>query len=56
MNKSVKAKYAGIPCYFNLETSEIAGRNVFYNILIDIILWIDVNVACVDCFKVDIEE
>ncbi len=51
-----KAKYRGIPCFFDLETSEIKGQNKFYDLLLDCVIWIDVHVFQVEGFPVLVEE
>ena len=51
-----KARYRGIPAYFNLETNEIQGRNWIYDILIEINIWIDVNIVEIEEFPILIEE
>lgn len=53
-----KAHYNGVPCYYDEETGELEGRNKFYDILVDIHLWFDINVFEVDSFEiwVDVEE
>ncbi len=51
-----KAYYRSIPAYFNLETNEIKGRNWFYNILISINLWIDINIIEVEEFPIMVEK
>lgn len=51
-----KARYAKIPCYFNEETRDIVGRNLFYDLLISIVLWIDINIARVEGFVIEIDE
>jgi len=48
-----KARYHGIPCWFNPVTNEIIGRTLFYDLLIDLVLSID-QFFC-DEFKVTIE-
>jgi len=52
------AHYRNIPAYFNVEESSIEGRNWFYDILIDINLWIDVNLFGVEDFPIwiDVED
>ena len=55
-NNFVKARYAGIPIFYNSYTQEIEGRNQFYEFLVDIIIWIDVNIFGFQGFKIDIEE
>ena len=51
-----KAYYRKIPCYFNIETSELWGRNWFYDILVDINIWIDVHIVQVEGFSIYIED
>jgi hypothetical protein len=36
--------------------AEVEGRNWFYNILVDIMLWIDIEIIMVEEFDVWIEE
>ena len=49
-----EALYFGIPCYYNLVTANIIGRNRFYNWLLGIATWIDVNVLLTKEFKVKV--
>lgn len=51
-----RAYYRSIPAYFNPETFELEGRNWFYSLLIDLNIWIDVNIIKVDEFPILIEE
>ncbi len=51
-----KAYYRSIPAYFSLETNELKGRNWFYNILININLWVDVNIIQIEEFPIMMEE
>ena len=51
-----KARYRGIPCYFDESSGDLEGRNLFYDILVHINVWIDVNIACVESFEIEIEE
>jgi hypothetical protein len=51
-----KAYYRGIPCYFDLDTSELVGRNWFYDILVDINIWIDLYIVDVEFFPIEIED
>jgi len=51
-----KAYYRSIPAYYNLETGELIGRNWFYSLLIDINIWIDINIIQVEEFPILIEE
>lgn len=51
--------YRGIPVYVNVENSysaEVKGRNWFYSRLVDIMVWLDVNIFLVDGFDIFIEE
>jgi hypothetical protein len=52
----LKAYYRKIPAYFNPETNELYGRNWFYNLLITINLWVDVNIVQVEEFPIEIED
>lgn len=49
------AKYRGIPCYFNVINNEIIGKNFFYEFLINIIIWFDINIFMVSEFPIWIE-
>jgi len=49
------AKYRGIPCFYNPMNNEIIGKNWFYNLLIDIMLWIDLVIIEVDEFPLWVE-
>jgi hypothetical protein len=51
-----KAYYRRIPAYFDPETNEIMGRNKFYDILIDINIWIDFQILNLEELPVWIEE
>jgi hypothetical protein len=51
-----KAYYRGIPAYFDPETNELMGRNVFYDILIDINIWFDVYIVDIEEFPIWIEK
>lgn len=50
-----RALYRKIPCYFDKETNEIIGRNKFYDILLDIVIWFDLNILQVEEFPIWIE-
>lgn len=52
----INASYRKIPAYFNLETNEIRGRNLFYDILIDINVWFDVEILGIEEFPILIEK
>lgn len=49
------ARYRGIPCYWNPINDEITGRNWFYDLLIDAMMWIDINIFDVDEFPLWVE-
>jgi hypothetical protein len=49
------AKYRGVPCWFNPLNNEIKGKNKLYDILIDILVWFDMNVFIVDEFPIWVE-
>lgn len=51
-----KAYYHGVPCMFNEVTKEIYGRNWFYDILVQLNIWLDVNVFEVEGFEIYIEK
>ena len=50
-----KAKYRGIPAYFDLDTNEIQGRTFLYDILISVNIWIDVHIVGVEEFPIEIK-
>lgn len=50
------ARYRFIPCWWNPATDEITGKNWFYDFLIDVMLWIDINIVQVDEFPLWVEE
>jgi len=54
--KMKKAYYRKIPCYFDSDTNEILGRNIFYDILIDINIWIDFTLLGIEELPIWIEE
>lgn len=35
------AKFYGVPCYYNEYTSELDGRNKFYSLVLDVMIWIE---------------
>ena len=53
--KLKNARYRGIPCYWNPINDEIVGKNWLYDLLIDIALWVDINVINVDEFPLWVE-
>lgn len=50
------AKYRGIPCLFDENTGEMKDINLFYSFLIDIAMWIDINIFEVEEFPIWIED
>lgn len=52
------ASYRGIPCWYNPINDEITGKNWLCRRLIDVIVWIDVNILLVEQFSiwVDVDE
>ncbi len=54
MNK--KAYYRKIPIYFNPENNQITGRNWFYEILLNINIWIDIKIVGIEEFPILMEE
>lgn len=50
-----KAHYRAIPAWFDESTGELEGRNWFYEILIEINVWLDVNVFDVEDFPIWVE-
>ena len=50
------ARYRGIPCWYDNITEEIKGKNLIYDLLIDIALYIDVNIIEVEEFPIWIEK
>jgi len=62
-NKWHNAKYRGIPCWYRFEMDEnyedggeLIAKNWFYEILLDINIWWDVNIIKIDYFPLLIEE
>jgi len=51
-----RAYYRSIPAWFDEETNELFGRNWFYDILININLWLDVNVFQIEEFPIYVEK
>ena len=49
------AKYRAIPCWYNPLTDELKGKNWFYEILLWVVIWIDVNLVEVDEFPLWVE-
>lgn len=51
-----KARYRGIPIFFNEENNEVKGRNWLYDLLLSINIWFDVEIVGVEGFPIYIEE
>ncbi|PQL91008.1 hypothetical protein [Apibacter adventoris] len=50
------AYYRKIPAYFNLETDELIGRNWFYDLLIEINVFVDAKILMLEEFPILIKE
>lgn len=50
------AYYRRIPCFYNPITDELKGINRFYDWILSITLWFDVNVVQMEEFPIWIEE
>ena len=52
------SSYRGIPCWYNPITDEIKGKNWFYDQLVSIFSWFDLNVLSLDAIPlwVDVDE
>lgn len=51
-----KAYYRWIPVYFDKGTEEIKGRNLIYDAILDVAIWVDVNIVNVEDFPLWVEE
>jgi len=51
-----KAYYRRIPCYFDIDTHELVGRNWFYDLLVGINIWIDFEILKIEEIPIWIEE
>lgn len=51
-----KAYYRSIPIYFNPDTWEIKGRNLFYDILVDLNIMFDVWIVGINEFPIWVED
>ena len=51
-----KAYYRMIPCFFNPNTNELEGRNWFYDLLIELNVWIDFELLGIEELPIYIEE
>lgn len=56
MSEYKNAKYRGWPCWYDPIDSEIIGKNWFYSIMIDINIWLDVEIFQVEAFPIEIED
>ena len=41
----VETHFGIVPCYLNIETMEIRGRNTFYHMILSIYFWIEVKLG-----------
>ena len=49
------ASYRGIPCWYNLINDELRGKNWLCEQLLEVMLWIDINIFQVEEFPIWIE-
>ena len=56
MKGFLDAKYMGIPCYYRESDNMIIGRNYFYDIILSIAVWIDINIIGVHSFMIKIKD
>jgi hypothetical protein len=52
----MKARYRSIPCFFDPQNNELQGRNWFYDILVDINIWVDFRLLGLEELPIEIEE
>lgn len=50
------AKYYFIPCWYNQLTDEIWGKNTFWNILLNIVIWFDTTISQKEEFELWVED
>jgi|APSaa5957512576_1039674.scaffolds.fasta_scaffold15140_2 hypothetical protein len=50
------AHYRGIPCYYDINSGDLQGRNWYWDILVEIVVWWDVEIIEVDSFPIWIDE
>ncbi|SFS47757.1 hypothetical protein [Mucilaginibacter polytrichastri] len=55
-NFTHKAKIYGFTCYYNDKTGEIEGVSWFNRKMIDLFIWIDVNLTGNEMFRIEIIE
>lgn len=56
MKKMLKARYRGIPVYYNPNTYEIIGRNIICDFFVFINIYIDKVLLKLSVLPVEIEE
>lgn len=49
------ARYRSIPCWFDPSTGDLEGKNWLYSLLVDINIWLDINVFMVEEFPLWVE-
>ncbi len=52
MRPLTKVYYKSIPCWYDKKTGELFGKNLFYDILLDIVLWFDINIIEIEDFTI----
>lgn len=52
----LNAKYYFIPCWYNSLIDEISGKNKFWDVLLDIAIWYDVDVLQKQEFSLWVED
>lgn len=52
----VNAHYWHIPCYFVPDNNMLQGRNLIYDILVSIAIWIDVHIFRIEDFSIYVEQ
>ena len=56
LNYTHYAKYKGIPCYFNVETDGLTGRNWFWSLILDAVIYIESHFATSSHFEIELGE
>lgn len=49
------ARFYGIPCWYNLTTADVIPKNKLCDMLINIAIWIDVNIFQTEEFKIKVK-
>ena len=49
------ASFYGIPCWYNLTTADVIAKNKLCDMLINIAIWIDVNIFLTEEFKIKVK-